>query len=278
MSNNQQQLKFFADYIFKELGIVYAEHNYFQLEQRLEKVAVQQNFKDKEELYNHCIQNKITGPLKQYILDIATNNETSFYRDTKLFNLLEKEIFLNYKTYFPNESKLKIWSAASSFGQEVYSIAMMIQEIKSIKPGFPECELFASDISEQALERAQNAIYTQIEVQRGLPIDKLLKYFTKLDEMNWQLKDTIKKMVKFKKQNLLEPLIYNNYFHIVFCRNVLIYQDAERKKEIVGRLLKTLVPGGFIIFGASESGIGLSDELEQFMKDGAILYRKKNKG
>lgn len=275
MSLNQQQLKFFADYIYKELGIVYAEHNYFQLDQRLEKVAQHNNFKSQIELYNYCISNSIAGALKQYILDIATNNETSFYRDQKLYTLVESELLKNFNQFFPEEKKIKIWSAACSFGQEPYSIAMLIDKMKNNGTNLLDVEINASDISESALEKARSGIYSQIEVQRGLPIDYLVKYFSKIDEMNWQLNDSIKSKVKFKKQNLLDPIPHINYFHIVFIRNVLIYQETERKKEIVSKILKTIVPGGFIIFGSSESGLGLSNDIEQFSKDGAIVYRKK---
>lgn len=275
MSLNQQQLKFFADYIYKELGIVYAEHNYFQLDQRLEKVAQHNNFKSQIELYNYCISNSIAGALKQYILDIATNNETSFYRDQKLYTLVESELLKNFNQFFPEEKKIKIWSAACSFGQEPYSIAMLIDKMKNNGTNLLDVEINASDISESALEKAKSGIYSQIEVQRGLPIDYLVKYFSKIDEMNWQLNDSIKSKVKFKKQNLLDPIPHINYFHIVFIRNVLIYQETERKKEIVSKILKTIVPGGFIIFGSSESGLGLSNDIEQFSKDGAIVYRKK---
>jgi len=275
VSLNQQQLKFFADYIYKELGIVYAEHNYFQLDQRLEKVAQHNNFKSQIELYNYCISNSIAGALKQYILDIATNNETSFYRDQKLYTLVESELLKNFNQFFPEEKKIKIWSAACSFGQEPYSIAMLIDKMKNNGTNLLDVEINASDISESALEKARSGIYSQIEVQRGLPIDYLVKYFSKIDEMNWQLNDSIKSKVKFKKQNLLDPIPHINYFHIVFIRNVLIYQETERKKEIVSKILKTIVPGGFIIFGSSESGLGLSNDIEQFSKDGAIVYRKK---
>jgi len=275
VSLNQQQLKFFADYIYKELGIVYAEHNYFQLDQRLEKVAQHNNFKSQIELYNYCISNSIAGALKQYILDIATNNETSFYRDQKLYTLVESELLKNFNQFFPEEKKIKIWSAACSFGQEPYSIAMLIDKMKNNGTNLLDVEINASDISESALEKAKSGIYSQIEVQRGLPIDYLVKYFSKIDEMNWQLNDSIKSKVKFKKQNLLDPIPHINYFHIVFIRNVLIYQETERKKEIVSKILKTIVPGGFIIFGSSESGLGLSNDIEQFSKDGAIVYRKK---
>jgi chemotaxis protein methyltransferase CheR len=275
MTLNDQQLKYFADFIEKELGIVYAPMNYFQLDQRIEKIAQYLGLKSAIEVYDKSIKEGIFGDFKQYMLDIATNNETSFFRDPKVFQSIEKTILPQILTATPKPSLYRIWCAASSFGQEPYSMAMLVHEFSKLNPTGPRFEIIGTDIADHALKRCNEAKYSQLEIQRGLSAARMIQNFTKTEDNYWILKPEVKNLLKFKKQNLLEPYLGMGTFNIILCRYVLIYQDQVRKKAIIEKLEKCLVPGGYLILGASESALGLTSTLEQVSLDGAIAYRKK---
>ena len=272
---SNSQLKFFADYIEKELGIVYSNQIYYQLQQRLERVASYLGLKGTEDLYIHAAERGISGDFKAYLLDIATNNETSFFRDSNIYLSIENFILPNLKNEFPNSVSYRIWSAASSFGQEPYSVAMLVHEAKQNNPSLPRIEIVATDISDQALKRCKKSEYTQLEIQRGLPAARLVKYFTKNENSSWQLKPEISSLVDFSKKNLLDSFALMGKFHIILCRYVLIYQDTEKKKDILQRLIQCLHPKGYLIMGGSESPFGLTNEIEQVSYNNSILYRKK---
>lgn len=269
------RLKFFADFIEKELGIIYSEQVYYQLQQRLDKVAEYLGLKDSEELYVKAVKDGISGDFKAYLLDISTNNETSFFRDSKVFNAIEKSIIPNLMTDFPGSFSFRFWSAASSFGQEPYSVSMLAYEAKEKNQSLPRIEIKATDISAQALSRAQAAKYTQFEVQRGLSASRLVKYFSKTENSEWQLKPEISSLVDFSRKNLLDPFTSVGKFHLILCRYVLIYQDTQKKKDIMERLLQCLHPKGYLILGGGESAMGLAVDLEQVEFEGSVFYRRK---
>lgn len=269
------QLKFFADYIQKELGIVYSEQIYYQLQQRLDKVVEYLKLKDADALYFLAVKEGITGDFRNFLLDIATNNETSFFRDIKVFSAIEKVIIPQLCSDFPGSFSFRIWSAASSFGQEPYSLAMLAYEAREKNSKLPRIEIRATDISDQALRRAQMGRYTQLEVQRGLESWRLEKYFTKLENSEWQLKPEISSLVDFSKKNLLEPFSSLGKFHIILCRYALIYQDTEKKKDIMDRLVQNLHPKGYLVLGGSESATSFVAELEQLDFAGAVIYRRR---
>lgn len=276
MALTEPQLKYFADFIEKHLGIMYAPQVYYQLEQRLEKVAEYLALAGgAAAVFEKATKEGISGDFKQYLLDISTNNETSFFRDPKVFLSIQDKLLPGLRAAYPSSFSFRVWCAAASFGQEPYSMAMLVNEFLASHPAHPRVEIIATDIAEHALKRCRDAKYTQLEVQRGLPAQRLVKHFEKGEEGFWNLKSEIKRMVDFKKQNLLDPFSSLGKFHIILCRYVLIYQDTAKKKEIVHNLEKMLHPNGYLVFGASESAFGLSQELEQLSLDGAIVYRKK---
>lgn len=274
MTLNPSQLKFFADYIQKELGIVYAESNYFQLEKRLAEVSKALGLSSSDALFLKA-QSGIVGQMKQVLLDISTNNETSFYRDPKVFDAIIKQIIPELIKTIPANQKMRIWCAASSFGQEPYSLAMMLQDYSMSSIHMPKFEIVATDISDQALSRAKSGIYSNLEVNRGLSSTLLSKYFVKLKDDQWQIKTEIRNLVQYRKQNLMESLILLGSFDLVLCRNVLIYQTDQKKKEIVEEISKRINSKGFFMLGAAESLMGVSDRFDQIYKDGAVYYRIK---
>lgn len=274
MALASSQLRFFADYIQKELGIIYSDHNFFQLEKRLVEISKNLGLPNEEALFAKA-QEGIHGSLKQLLLDVATNNETSFFRDPKAFHAIEKRIIPAIRSSNPDLKVIRIWSAASSFGQEPYSLAILLSEMAAKDPRMPRFEIVATDVSDNALARAKAAKYSQLEAQRGLPAPLLVKYFTKSNDDYWTLKPELRVSVQFRKQNLLDSFAALGDFELILCRNVLIYQRDEKKAEIVRNIARRLTRGGFLLLGAAESLLGISVEFEQVCGEGAIYFQKK---
>lgn len=268
-------LKFFADYIERHLGIVYSDANYFQLEHRLKDIAQKMGFADVVELYR-VAERSIDDPLRTLILNLATNNETSFYRDAHIFKALGQIMVPDILQRRPQTNPLQIWSAAASSGQEIYTIAIELDQLRKQQPLFPEYRLLASDISDTILKKAQAGLYTGLEVQRGLSPQDLQSYFDQTQANQWQIKDSIRKTIEFRILNLLEDWGPIGGFDIIFCRNVLIYQKVENKQKVIQKMSSALNPGGYLVLGAAESLFGLSDQFEQITADKTILYRKRS--
>lgn len=271
---HDQILNFFAKYIEKELGIIYADHNYFQLQNRLEEVAKVLDISNLSALWEHA-QKGIEGQFRSLLLDVATNNETSFFRDAKIFRAMEELVLPEFvKIRKPDES-FQVWSAASSTGQEAVSLSIMITEWRKKKGVSFPFSIIGTDISSRVLERAQSAQYSQMEVQRGMPSSLLINYFQKNNQDRWTATNEITKPIQFKKMNLKESFPFSQKFHLILCRNVLIYQSVESKIEILKRVTALLNPGGYLVMGAGESLMGLSSEYEQAESCGAVFYRKR---
>jgi chemotaxis protein methyltransferase CheR len=271
---NSAILSYFADIIKKETGIIYSGDNVYQLDIRLNEICRALDLKGLEALYELSLSGGLLGTKKQLLLDTATNNETSFFRDPKIFKAFENYIIPEIqKMGLPGS--VRIWSVASSFGQEPYSLSMILQQQSELGKVTKDFEILTTDISQRALERVAAAEYSQLEVQRGLPAMLLVKYFEKIENDYWKLRPEIKNRVKSKHMNLLNIVGVSGVFNAIFCRNVLIYQNEESKKQIVAKLASFLPSGGFFILGAAESLMGISDEFEQVSFESAYFYRKK---
>lgn len=265
-------LSFFAKFIENELGIIYAEHNLYQLQNRLEEIAKLLGKPDSKALFDEA-QKGINGQFRQLLLDLSTNNETSFFRDGRVFTAIEQSVLRTFGEAPSTDRPLRIWSAASSTGQEALSMAMLIQEF-SEKEGRPlPFAITGTDISERVLAKARSGLYSQLEIQRGLPAKHLVKYFTKDKDDNWKAKESILSNISYASQNLKAPFSFPHKFDLILCRNVLIYQSVEGKTEIIRRLTAQLAPGGILVLGAGESLFGLSDEFIQEFIEGTVIYR-----
>lgn len=265
-------LNFFAKYIEKELGIIYVEANFFQLEHRLRDISTQLGFASIDELYSKA-RVGITGSMKSLLLDLATNNETSFFRDMSIFKALSSHIIPELSSD-PFKSVINIWSAASSSGQEIYSIAMELEELRKTGFKMPMLRFLASDVSDTILKRAKIGEYSQIEIQRGLAAKLMIEYFTKTPTDYWQIKSHLQQSITFKKINLLEEWGEIGKFDVIFIRNVLIYQNVENKKKVIENIYSRLNPKGFLILGAAESLFGVSERFKQIAVDKAIIYQR----
>ena len=194
--------------------------------------------------------------LEREVVEAMTTNESLFFRDSKPFDALRLRILPRLHAARPAGAKLRVWSAAASTGQEAYSIAMIAAEMGAALDG-RRIEIVGTDIAREPLQRARDGIFTQFEIQRGLPMQMLVKYFTKLDGQ-WQIKPALRAAVEFREWNLLADLRALGQFDVVFCRNVLIYFDAPTKTQVLDALARQMAADGVLFLGGAESVLGLS--------------------
>jgi chemotaxis protein methyltransferase CheR len=220
-----------------------------------------------------ALQKNSNNGLQSKVIEAITTNETSFFRDIHPFETLKDAILPQLLESRKNERTLNIWSAASSSGQEPYSIAMLIRE------NFPELldwkiNFIASDISEKMLSRCRSGKFSQLEVNRGLSASLLVKYFEKTGAA-WFIKEQLRKMIHFQQINLSREFPYLPKMDIIFMRNVLIYFDIETKKKVLNQLISVLQPDGFLFLGAAESTINLDSSFERTSYKHSGCYRLK---
>jgi len=196
------------------------------------------------------------------VVEAMTTNETFFFRDKVPFDHLTGTILPALLPARAARRSLRIWSAASSTGQEPYSIAMCLKEKAAELAGW-RIEIVATDLSQEVLEKSKAGIYSQFEVQRGLPIQLLVKYFTQKGEL-WQINADIRAMVQHRQLNLLQDFTHLGKFDIIFCRNVLIYFDLATKLTIFERLAKMMEPDGMLMLGAAETVVGVTDAFRPY--------------
>jgi chemotaxis protein methyltransferase CheR len=200
--------------------------------------------------------------LTSEVVEAMTTNETFFFRDKIPFDHLKETVLPGLIQARAARRSIRIWCAASSTGQEPYSIAMILKEMGAALSGW-RTEIVATDLSMGVLEKSITGLFSQFEVQRGLPIQMLVKYFTQQGEL-WQLNADIRAMVQHRQLNLLQDFSHLGTFDVIFCRNVLIYFDQDTKIGIFDRLAKMLEADGVLALGAAESVVGISDAFKPY--------------
>jgi chemotaxis protein methyltransferase CheR len=196
------------------------------------------------------------------VVEAMTTNETFFFRDKVPFDHFRDAIMPEILQARAGRRSIRIWCAAGSTGQEPYSLAMCLKEMSAATSGW-RIEILATDLSQDVLEKSKAGIYSQFEVQRGLPIQMLVKYFKQTGEL-WQVNPDIRAMVQHRQLNLLHDFSQLGVFDIIFCRNVLIYFDQDTKINIFNRLAKITESDGFLVLGAAETVVGLTDAYKPF--------------
>ncbi|WP_297297114.1 protein-glutamate O-methyltransferase CheR [uncultured Methylovirgula sp.] len=197
--------------------------------------------------------------LEREVVEAMTTNETFFFRDRVPFDNFRKVIIPYLLQARRDSRQIRIWCAACSTGQEPYSLAMLLDEEAHRLAGW-KIEILATDLSRGVINTARNGIYSQFEIQRGLPITQLLRYFRQEGE-RWCINEYLRSRIRFEEFNLLSDYAPLGRFDVIFCRNVLIYFDVPTKKDVLDRMAKILAPDGFFIMGAAETVIGLTDAL-----------------
>jgi len=250
---------FVSEMLKKRSGLVLSADKAYLIESRLMPVARTHGFTGIDDL----IAKMRTPGSEKLMVDVTeamTTNESFFFRDTKPFDLFRDKVLPKILENRKGARTLRIWCAAASSGQEPYSLAMIIKE-QSAKLAGMKVEIVGTDISLEILDKARKGLYTQFEVQRGLPVQLLVKYFAKSGE-HWEIKPEIRQMVTYKKYNLLDNLQPMGKFDIVFCRNVLIYFDPPTKKMVLEGISKLMPPDGAMFLGGAETVLGVSDKFK----------------
>jgi chemotaxis protein methyltransferase CheR len=266
---NSQDFEFVAQLLRKRAGIVLTGDKLYLLESRLAPLARKEGLPSIDDLI-HVVRSRREERLINQVVDVMTTSETYFFRDKTPFDHLREAIF-PLLSGARRGGRIRLWCAACSTGQEAYSIAMMLDENPQLTGGVP-VEIVATDISDRCLERARQGLFTQFEVQRGLPIQMLMSHFTQQDD-HWRISERQRQQVTFRKQNLIDA----NYslggkFDVVFCRNVLTYFDGPTKSDVLERIAQQLNPGGFLMLGSAESVVGLTGSFEA-SQDRRGLYK-----
>ncbi len=204
------------------------------------------------------------------VVEAMTTNETFFFRDKVPFDHFRDTIMTEIIKARASRRSVRIWCAAGSTGQEPYSLAMCLKEMGAALTGW-RVEIIATDLSQEVLEKSKAGIYSQFEVQRGLPIQMLVKYFKPNGE-TWQVNPELRAMIQHRQLNLLQDFSHLGTFDVIFCRNVLIYFDQETKINIFNRLARQVEPDGFLVLGAAETVVGLTESFKP-IPDRRGLYR-----
>lgn len=269
------EFRLMRDYIEKNCGISITEDKVYLVETRLTTLMVENGCENFRQFYSKAVAD-VTGKLKDKIIDAMTTNETLWFRDSSPFTILDDVLLKEYYELLRSgkKQKIKIWCAASSTGQEPYSIAMTIHEFARKNPGFnvDKFEIIATDISPTVLYIAMAGRYDGLAITRGLNDAMKNRYFEQSGKV-WAVKPEIKEMVQFKKLNLQDNFSIVGKPDLIFCRNVLIYFSDDFKKDILGRMAAMLRPDGHLFLGASESIINYSTEFQMQRHTRGLYYK-----
>lgn len=276
---NDREFVLFREYIADRCGIELGDDKAYLIESRLSRLLVESQLGSFEELYHHIYAHN-DREMAERVIDAITTNETLWFRDRGPWMILEKRLLPSYIEMLRQgrRSKIRIWSAACSTGQEPYSIAMMIdrylfsRHIQDVS--LQDFEIIATDISGTVLQIARNARYDQISIMRGLDRSYLDQYFTPSGR-TWTLNDRIRSCVRFQQFNLQDPYILLSTFELIFLRNVLIYFSDRLKMEILEKSSRSLCPQGCLIIGAAEIINGYSTYFDQMDWEGSTIYQLK---
>ncbi len=248
---------FLAGLVKQRSGIVLTADKGYMLETRLAPMLRRDGIAGLDALAMR-LRAPGAATLAAEVVEALTTNESSFFRDGKPFDHLKK-LLPKLAAARPAGHVIRIWSAACSSGQEAYSIAMTAAELGAAMGG-KRVEILGTDLSREMLDRAQEAVFTQFEVQRGLPVQMLVKHFVQ-DGSRWRVKPELRAMARFQPFNLLDDPRGLGRFDIIFCRNVLIYFDAPTKSRVLGMLASLLPPDGVVYLGGAETVLGLTERL-----------------
>lgn len=202
------------------------------------------------------------------VVEALTTNETSWFRDAQPFQTLTGLVVPEMMAGKPAGTPLKIWSAACSSGQEAYSIAMQLEDLVTTR----RLQIFGSDLNQQMVDRARAGRYNQLEVNRGMPAQLMIKHFTRVGA-EWEVSPALRSVMTFQRHNLLDTPPPVGPFDVVFLRNVLIYFDLATKRDVLGRIAQVLRPGGYLFLGAAETTIGIDDRWERVSHGKGSVYR-----
>jgi chemotaxis protein methyltransferase CheR len=251
-----EDFEFLAGMLKERSGLMLTPDKVYLLESRLTPLARKRGLDTLDALVQKLRMSRDEGLLRD-VTEAMTTNESFFFRDNTPFDLFKNHVLPAMEKGRATQRRLRIWCAAASTGQEPYSLAIMLRENWVKWQGW-NIEIVGTDICTQVLEKAKAGTYSQFEVQRGLPIQMLIKYFRQEGDQ-WRISDDIRRMVNFRPFNLLSNFMGMGTFDVIYCRNVLIYFDQPTKKDVLERMRKCLANDGTLFLGAAETVLGITD-------------------
>jgi chemotaxis protein methyltransferase CheR len=262
-----ENYRFLQEHIYSQVGIVLEDNKHYLFESRLAPIVKRHGLSSINDLCN-VLHVKRNGEIGQQVVEAMTTNETYFFRDPAQYDAIRKILLPRLKDERRDTRKLRFWSAASSTGQEAYSLAMLLLE-----EGLSDwnIQILGTDFSSKVVERARAATYQQIEVNRGLPVSMLVKHF-KRSGLEWQLSEAVRKMARFDPIDLRKSMRTMGPFDLVFCRNVMIYFDNETKRNIMKEIHSTLFRGGWLLLGGAETMFGLDEWFDRQVIGNVTAY------
>jgi len=262
-----ENYRFLQEHIRSQVGIVLEDDKHYLFESRLGPIVKQHGLGS---INNLCalLRNKRDIELAHQVVEAMTTNETYFFRDPSQYDAIRTVLLPRLKEERRDTKKLRFWSAASSTGQEAYTLAMLLLE-----NGWQDwnIQILGTDFSARVVERARSGVYQQIEVNRGLPAALLVKYFRR-SGLDWQISENVRQMVRFETIDLRKSMRTLGPFDLVFCRNVMIYFDSETKRKILNEIHGTLFRGGWLLLGGAETASCPEDKFQRQPVGNVTVY------
>ncbi len=269
---NPNDYQYLSKFLIESSGLALGEGKEYLLEARVTPLSQSFGFSDVAELISKLRRGRDVR-ISTAVTESMTTNETSFFRDKTPFEEIKATLLPALIEKRRALQKLRIWCAAASTGQEIYSLLMLMED------SFPELkswriEVVGTDIAQSMLNRSQEAVYSQFEVQRGLPTPLLIKHFEQVTQ-GWRIKDTLRNRVKWQQLNLLSEFAHLGPFDMILCRNVLIYFEVAHKRDVLERMRNILSRDGYLMLGAAESIVGITDQFERFRECRSAVYQPR---
>jgi chemotaxis protein methyltransferase CheR len=262
-----ENYRFLQEHVHAQVGIVLEDNKHYLFESRLAPIVKQHGLVSINELCA-LLRGKSNTAIGHQVVEAMTTNETYFFRDPAQYEAIRTVLLPRLQLERKDTKKLRFWSAASSTGQEAYTLAMLL-----LDSGLQDwnIQILGTDFSAKVVERAQSGIYQQIEVNRGLPAALLVKYF-KRSGLDWQISDAIRRMVRFETIDLRQSMRALGPFDLVFCRNVMIYFDNETKRKIMKELHGTLFRRGWLLIGGAETAVLAEEQFARVAIGNVTVY------
>lgn len=256
---NSSDFELMQELLKSRSGLVVTRDKIYLLESRLTPLARRAGMEGLDELVAK-IRATRDEKLISEVVDAMTTNESFFFRDKNPFDAMENSILPALRESRADKKQLRIWCAAASSGQEPYSLGLILREKWDMWKDW-RIEIIGTDISTKILDKARKGLYSQFEVQRGLPVQMMIKYFTQKGDL-WELSEEIRSMVQYREMNLLDSFDGMGIFDVIFCRNVLIYFDTDNKASVLDRMYDHLAPDGSVFLGAAETVLGITERFK----------------
>ncbi|MBS1872266.1 MAG: protein-glutamate O-methyltransferase CheR [Acidobacteria bacterium] len=272
---NPTELKAVSDYVYSICAVSLDQSKGYLIEGRLAHIVDELRLPSYGQLIARA-RTDASGALNRRIIDSITTNETLFFRDTAPFDALRHKVIpdlIDRRTRANSNAPIRIWSAACSTGQEIYTIGIVLKELLG-NPVKYNIRLLGTDISDQAVQRASRGVYSSVEMARGMPPNLRDRYFIRRDD-NWQIADEIRGLASFRHANLMNDFSALGRFDIVFCRNVAIYFTDQDRANLFRRIERSLERGGYLFIGAMESLSGPDSPFDSERHVRAVIYRPK---